>query len=128
MFLILERRSSALETESRFNVLPGLAFIEVFMSRSSADPPTVPYTIAGTVTLLGKADNAGAPVTAFRLDRGADLATYTTEADGRYYLFVPSGRYRITVEYGGKSISREIDYPGEGRSIDGVDFTLTVTP
>jgi len=114
--------------EDEINVLPGLAYQEIFMSVASSEPPGVPHTIAGTVTLLGQLDSSGATVTAYSLDRGAELASYTTQADGRYYLFVPAGRYTITASFGAKSIGREVVYDGEGRIIDGIDFTLTVSP
>lgn len=113
--------------EQEISVLPGLAFLEVLLSRSSAEPPGVPYTIRGTVTLLGQAGNAGAVVTAYSLDRGAQLASYTTGADGAYYLFVPAGRYTITATFGARSISRDVTYLGEGRTLEGIDFTLSAT-
>jgi len=114
--------------EDDLNVRPGMGDQTILMSRASGTPPTVPYTIAGTVTLLGKADSSGAVVTAFDVDRVAQMGSYTTAADGNYYLFVPAGRYDIQVTFGTKQITRRVDYAGDGRVIEGIDFTLTVTP
>jgi len=114
--------------DDEINVLPGMGDVVALMSRASGEPPTVPYTVAGTVTILGSADNSGATVTAYDIDRGMQMASYTTAADGRYYLFVPAGRYEITATVGVKSISRDLDYAGGGRVVDGIDFTLSVSP
>lgn len=112
--------------EDTINVMPGMGDVVVVVSRVSSEPPGVPYTVAGTVTLIGNPDNAGATVTAFDKDRGINMATATTDTQGRYYLFLPAGCYEIAVTFGEKSISREVDYSGGGRIVDGIDFTLTV--
>lgn len=114
--------------DSTITVLPGMSDVRVVLNRTSTNPPGVPYTIAGTVTLRGRPDNSGAVVTAYDLDRGLEMAAYTTAADGRYYLFVPAGRYEITASAFGRTISRTLNYGGSGRIVDGIDFTLTVTP
>lgn len=114
--------------EDEINVLPGMGTVQVLMSRASGEPPGVPHTIAGTVTLLGAADNAGAVVVAFNINRGTEMARYTTGADGRYYLFVPAGRYELRVTFGSRTITRTVDYEGEGRVLDGIDFTLSASP
>lgn len=112
--------------DSEINALPGMGDVVVTVSRISSLPPTVPYTIGGTVTLLGATDNSGAVVTAYDLDRGMQMASYTTGADGRYYLFVPAGRYEVRVTVGSHSIARNVTYLGGGRVIDGIDFALTL--
>lgn len=113
--------------EIEINVLPGMGNVEVVMSRTSSEPPTTPYTVGGTVTLVGAEDNSGAVVTALDLDEGVEVDRFTTAADGAYRLFLPAGRYEIKVTARGKSLSRTVDYRGGGRIIDGVNFTLTVS-
>ncbi len=107
-------------------VTPGMADLRILLSRESPEPPPVPYTISGQVTLLGPPDNSGATVTAFERDRAEELGRVTTNAAGYYYLFVPPGRYRIEVTYGGRSIGRDVELLGGGRVLTGIDFTLTV--
>jgi hypothetical protein len=122
------RKSGYDDYDATVTVLPGMSDVRVLLLRTSTTPPGVPYTIAGTVTLRGRPDNSGAVVTAYDLDRGMTMASYTTAADGRYYLFVPAGRYEITVAAFGRTISRTLQYGGSGRILDGIDFTLTVGP
>lgn len=112
--------------DATIEVLPGMAPVEVRLSRVSAEPPGEPYTVTGTVTLLGRPNNAGATVVAFDRDRAVEMARATTDVHGNYRLFLPPGRYELTVSYGGKSIKRELTYPGGGRVMEGVNFTLTV--
>jgi hypothetical protein len=125
---IAVRLSGYDDYDDTITVLPGMSDVKVVLSRTSTNPPGVPYTIAGTVTLRGRPDNSGAVVSAYDLDRGMEMASYTTAADGRYYLFVPAGRYEITATVGSRSISRTLEYGGSGRIVDGIDFTLTITP
>ena len=112
--------------DANIDVLPGMGDVVVVISRTSSNPPGVPHTVAGTVTLRGHSDNAGAVVVALDRDRHMEMARYTTAADGRYYLFLPQGRYELQVSFDTHTLTRLLDYPGGGRIIDGVDFTLTV--
>lgn len=107
-------------------VTPGMADLQIFLSRQSPQPPPGPYTISGQVTLLGAPDNSGATVTAFERDRAEVLGVATTDADGYYYLFVPPGHYRLEVTYGSKTIGRDVELLGGGRVLTDIDFTLTV--
>jgi hypothetical protein len=109
-------------------VTPEMGAPVILMSRASGSPPSGPYTIAGKVDLVGPADDSGAVVTAFDRDRLSDMDSATTAADGSYSLFVPAGRYQITVTYGRDSISRNVVYLGGGRKLEGINFQLSVTP
>ena len=107
-------------------VLPGMAALRVQMNSAAPDPPTTPYTIMGTVTLVGAEDNSGAVVEAFDVYNALLAGRTTTDAAGRYWLFVPAGRYTITVSHGDRELSRTIDLPGGGQKLQGIDFTPTV--
>ncbi len=107
------------------SVLPGMEDVHVLMSPQSPAPPPQPYTISGTVTLIGAPDNSGAVVSAYELDRGMEMDRYTTGPDGAYYLFVPPGRYRIEATYGDKTIGRTVQLQ-RGRVLTGIDFALLV--
>lgn len=109
-------------------VSPEMGSLAILMSKASGAPPGTPYTIAGTVDLVGPADDSGATVTAYDRDRLMDMDSTTTDADGHYWLFVPAGRYQITVTMNGHSISRNLTYLGGGRKLEGINFTLSVTP
>jgi hypothetical protein len=124
---IAVRMSGYDDYDETISVLPGMSDVVALLTLTSTNPPGTPYTLAGTVTLRGATDNSGAVVTAYDLDRGMDMATYTTKADGRFYLFVPAGRYEITATASGHSISRTVTYGGNGRIVDGIDFTLTIS-
>ncbi len=65
-------------------------------------------------------------MTATALATGQVLDTAVTSASGRYTLFVPPGRYRVTVRYQGREISREVEVPPGGQIVDDVDFILTI--
>ena len=108
------------------NVLPGIEPLRILLTEFSPQPPGDPYTITGRVTLLGAPDNSGAVVTALELDRGVVLGQDTTDADGYYYLFVPPGNYHIEVTYGDHTIGREVELLGGGRTLENINFTLTV--
>lgn len=108
-------------------VLPGMQQVVVQMNEAASEPPSKPYTICGTVTLIGAADNSGATVEAFDTVNAFVAATATTDATGNYSLFVPAGTYQITVQYGGKQISRTVVLPGGGQKLSGINFTLTVS-
>jgi hypothetical protein len=108
------------------NVMPGIADVIIELLTRAEEPPSLPYTLGGTVTLIGPLDSSGATVTATRLDTAAVLGTAVTSASGRYTMFVPPGRYRVVVRYQSREISREVEIPGGGQIVDGVDFTLTI--
>jgi len=112
--------------EDEVSIMPGMGDLRITLAKTSSEPPGDPYTVGGTVTLVGAADNSGAVVTALDLDSGVVMGTDTTDAEGSYGLFLPAGRYEITVKYGSKSISKTVRYKGGGRIMDGVDFTLSV--
>lgn len=107
-------------------VLPGMGDITVELFEAAADPPTGPFTIAGTITLNGAPDNAGATVGAISLDSGNVVGEDETDAAGRYELFVPPGRYELRVTFGERQIARELTLPEGGVILDGVNFVLTV--
>jgi hypothetical protein len=107
-------------------VLPGMGDITLEMITAATDPPGSPYTIAGTVTLNGPPDSAGATVRAVSLRTGSALDDDETDAAGRYELFVPPGRYELTVTFGERQISREVTVPEGGVIVDNVNFVLTV--
>jgi hypothetical protein len=107
-------------------ILPGIGEITIEIFERADDPPGDPFTVTGTVTLSGAPDNAGATVTATRLDSGTVLDRDTTDASGHYALFVPPGQYQITVEFEGRNISRELAVPPGGVIGEDVNFMLTV--
>ncbi|MFW5867692.1 MAG: carboxypeptidase-like regulatory domain-containing protein [Armatimonadota bacterium] len=114
------------ELTTDIRVLPGLDEITLELFVAATDPPGRPFTLTGTVTLDGPPDNSGAIVTARSLDTGSVIDEDETPASGRYELFMPPGRYELTVTVGEKSISREVTVPEGGVAVDGVDFVLTV--
>ncbi len=116
------------DREERINVVPGMGPLTLYLAPTAPEPPPGPHTIAGTVTLLGKSDNSGATVTALNRDLGEVMDTATTPPSGNYYLFVPPGSYRITVQYGDHAIGRDVILLGGGRVLTGIDFTLSVAP
>ena len=122
------RRTDYDFTEVTVDVVPGMDDVTIGLSPLSDHPPEVPHTVGGTVDLIGPADDSGATVTAYDLDRGREAQHVTTASNGAYFLFIPAGRYQLTVRYGTASISRELTYLGGGRVIDGIDFILTVSP
>jgi hypothetical protein len=112
--------------QEQISVAPGMAPLIIYLAPSAPEPPLNPYTISGKVTLLGKSDSSGATVTALNKNLGQVMDTATTVASGNYYLFVPPGPYRITVQYGAHSIGRDVVLLGGGRVLTGIDFTLSV--
>lgn len=108
------------------DVLPGMSRIRVAMTPSAPQPPSGPYNVEGTVTLLGATDNSGAVVTAVELATGREWARYTTAESGGYTMFIPPGEYRITASHGSSSVRRTVTVPGGGRVLSGIDFVLTV--
>lgn len=116
------------DRQEQINVVPGLGPVIIYLAPTAPEPPPGPHTIAGTVTLLGKSDNSGATVTALNRDLGQVMDTVTTPPSGNYYLFVPPGSYRITVQYGDHVVGRDLVLLGGGRVLTGIDFTLSVAP
>lgn len=107
-------------------VTPTIGQLRVQMNPAAPDPPIGPWTIRGTVTLVGAPDNAGANVEVFDTQAAAIVAEDTTDAEGLYHAFVPPGEYRITVSFEDRSISRTVTLPGGGSKLSGIDFTLTI--
>ncbi len=107
-------------------VLPGMGSLLIQMNEQADRPPAGPYTIRGTVSLVGAANNAGARVEVFDVNNAFVAAETFTNIEGGYSVFVPPGTYEITVSYEGRSISRTVTLPGGGQKLEGIDFTLTV--
>ncbi len=107
-------------------VLPGMGDLIIEMFERAQEPPTEPYTIAGTVTLNGPPDSSGATVLAVDLTTADVRDEQVTGPSGRYGLFVPPGRYEVVVVFGERRLSREITVPPGGVAIDGINFVLTV--
>ena len=108
-------------------VMPGMTDLVIELFEAAQDPPGSPRTIAGSVTLTGAPDNSGAHVTATRIGEATPLAADTTDADGRYGLFVPPGRYRVTVTWQGSQLSRNVTVPTGGVVVTGVNFAMSGT-
>lgn len=106
-------------------VMPGMTDLVIELFEAAQDPPGSPRTIAGRVTLTGAPDNSGALVTATRLGEATPLAADTTNAEGRYGLFVPPGRYRVTVTWQGSQLSRNVTVPTGGVVVTGVNFAMS---
>ncbi len=107
-------------------VMPGISGLLIELFREAEEPPPGPYTLAGTVTLVGPPDSSGATVTAARIDTGEVLGTAVTLVSGRYWMFLPPDRYRVEVTYQGRSISTEVEVPPGGQIVEDVDFVLTI--
>jgi hypothetical protein len=107
-------------------VLPGMGSLLIQMNEQADRPPAGPYTIRGTVSLVGAVNNAGARVEVFDVNDAFVAAETFTNIEGGYSVFVPPGTYEITVSYEGRSISRTVTLPGGGQKLEGIDFTLTV--
>ena len=114
------------DKQQQITVTPGMSLVTVYLAPTAPLPPPLPYTITGTVTLRGRPDNAGATVTAFNKDLGQVMDTVTTNAAGAYYLFVPPGSYRITVQFDSHTIASDVTLLGGGRVLTGIDFQLSV--
>ncbi|MFW5868379.1 MAG: carboxypeptidase-like regulatory domain-containing protein [Armatimonadota bacterium] len=107
-------------------VLPGMRDVTLELFEAGGDPPVVPSTISGTVTLSGAPDNSGATVTAVSLDTGSTVDADETDASGQFGLFVPPGSYDLRVSFGEREISREVTVPRGGVIVDGINFVLSV--
>lgn len=107
-------------------ILPGMDRVTIEMFERADEPPAGPFTIGGTVTLGGAPDNAGATVSAMPVGTEEVLASVTTGPSGEYGLFVPPGRYQVTVRFEDRSLSREVTVPDGGVIVEGVDFVLAV--
>ncbi len=106
-------------------VMPGMTDLVIELFEAAQDPPGSPRTIAGRVTLTGAPDNSGALVTATRIGEATPLDADTTDAAGRYGLFVPPGRYRVTVTWRGSQLSRNVTVPTGGVVVSGVNFAMS---
>jgi hypothetical protein len=107
-------------------ILPGMDRVTIEMFERADEPPAGPYTIGGSVTLGGAPDNAGATVSAVLIGTDEVLASTTTGPSGDYGLFLPPGRYQVTVRFEDRSLSREVTVPGGGVIVEDVDFVLAV--
>ncbi len=107
------------------NLLPAMGTIRIQMTVASPNPPAPPHNLTGTITVHNRADNSGVTVSAYNLRAGIVMASYTTAADGVYYLLVPPGDYEIRVDYTPVHLVRALTVPGGGRVVTGIDFTLT---
>ncbi len=107
-------------------VMPGMGSLLIQMNEEADRPPPGPYTIRGTVELVGAENNAGARVEVFDVNNALVAAVTFTDIEGGYSVFVPPGTYEITVSYEGHSIRRMVTLPGAGQKLEGIDFTLTV--
>jgi large repetitive protein len=105
------------------SVTPGMDPVHVLMAPLSPKPPSGPYTISGRVTIGDGTDNSGAVVRAFETSRGVEMGSYTTAADGYYWLFVPPGQYRIEASYGTHVVPTTVTLR-TGRVLEGIDFAL----
>lgn len=114
------------EIEQQVNVLPGMGRLRIGMTPTAPQPPGGPHNLAGTVTLLGSADNSGAVVTAADTTTGQQVGQVTTPASGDYTMFLPPGEYRLTVTLGTHTVRRTVLVPGGGRVLREVNFVLTV--
>jgi hypothetical protein len=110
---------------TEINVLPGMDTVRVYLPVSSPDPPPKPWTIGGHVSIINRPDNSGALVTAVHRISGALADSYTTEADGMYYLFVTPGDYRLEVNVEGRVTTREVTLLGGGRVLSDINFVVT---
>ena len=109
---------------SAIEVAPGLADLRVELSVTETEPPPVPFTISGTVTVSGAANNAGVTVTA-TLDATSEvLAQATTPASGAYALWVPAGQYTVRATLGSQTAARTVTVVNLGSPVTGVDFVL----
>ena len=108
------------------DVLPTMGSLLIQMNEEADRPPPAPFTIRGTVELVGAENNAGAMVEVFDVNSASVAAETFTNVEGGYSVFVPPGTYEITVSYEGHSISRTVTLPGGGQRLEGIDFTLTV--
>ncbi|MCD6361218.1 MAG: hypothetical protein J7M38_10170, partial [Armatimonadetes bacterium] len=106
-------------------VMPGTADLLIELFERAARPPTGPCTITGTVTITGATDNSGATVTATLVGQTVPLDTDVTDDRGFYGLFVPPGRYQVTVTYGDRQISRQVTVPPGGVIVTGVNFAIS---
>ncbi len=114
--------------EETLNIVPGMAELRIEMAEASPAPPPPPHNVTGKVTVRNRPDNSGARVSAFNMRLGLVMDSYTTGADGIYYLFVPPGEYELHVEYEGRRVTRRITVPGGGRVLSGIDFVISAPP
>jgi hypothetical protein len=111
----------------KIQVAPGMSTLRVQMNEAGDQPPPAPYTISGTVTMLGAPEGARAQVEVFDTVAGAVAIETATDTDGGYRAFVLPGEYQITVSYEHHSISRTVILGGGGQKLEDINFTLTVS-
>lgn len=105
-------------------VTPDLPELRIELSILDADPPPVPFTIAGTVVVSGAPDNSGVTVTATLNQTSEELDSTTTDASGAYALWVPPGDYTVRATLGGQTASAQVTVPPLGGIVTGIDFVL----
>ncbi|MCS7185521.1 MAG: carboxypeptidase regulatory-like domain-containing protein [Armatimonadetes bacterium] len=86
--------------------------------------PSLPFTIAGKVTLQGETNHSGVRVEARRKVDGVVVDVATTTIDGNYSLWVPPGTYLVRASIDGfVSAEREV-VVRKGVAVTNVNFTL----
>ena len=110
----------------KIQVATGMSPMRVQMNEAGDQPPPAPYTISGTVTLLGAPEGARAQVEVFDTIAGVVATETVTDTDGGYGAFVLPGEYQITVSYERHSISRTVILGGGGQKLEDINFTLTI--
>lgn len=92
-------------------------------------PPSLPFTIAGKVTLQGETNHSGVRVDVMRKSDGQVIdAVPSTTIEGNYALWVPPGTYLVRASKEGfQTAEQEVTVPS-GVAVKDVNFTLLPIP
>ncbi len=93
------------------------------------NPPFLPFTIAGKVTLQGETNHSGVRVDVMRKSDGQVIdAVPSTTIEGNYALWVPPGTYLVRASKDGfQTVEQEVTVR-PGVAVKDVNFTLLPIP
>lgn len=97
----------------------------LFTGDEEGSIPTNPFNLAGTVVDGGGSPLANVTVTA-STEGGSQVASFKTDATGKFYLFVPAGTYTLQAEdTAGKHVEQPVTLPSGGQIVTGITLTLS---
>lgn len=95
----------------------------LFLGTVQTSLPSLPFTLAGKVTLEGESNHSGVLVEA--LQNGSVVEAVTTDVDGRYQMWLPPGTYTLRASREGfLSVTQTVRLL-PGLVVSNVNFTLS---